>query len=494
MDKKARIGLYSAGLHAYWDQFAGLRERLLGYNAFIAEKLAAFGEAFNFGLVDTETAGREAGEYFNTHNVDIVFAHSATYFTSSCVLPVHQLCKAPTVWLNLQPTAQMNYPVTGTGEWLAHCVGCAVPEAANAFERAGIPFRVVNGLLGLEETPAISRADEVTARTPQAVRAWKEIGEWARAAQVKRALAHARFGFLGNNYSGMLDMYSDFTMLQAQLGLHVEILEMCDLDAELKKVTDAEVAEKRREVERFFTISGDSPSDPIARKPTEEQLDWACRVAAAQARLVRTKELDALSYYYHGADGNAYEKLQSGFIVGHSLLTAQGVPCAGEGDLKTNAAMKICDILGTGGSFTEIVAMDYVTNTMLLGHDGPFHISISDGMPVLRGMGVFHGKRGAGVSVEANVVSGPVTTLGLTQTGKGRLRLIASEGTAVKLPILTIGNTQTHVDFGMPLDDYMDEWFRQAPTHHCAMSVGHNARLFEKVADLLGVEYAKVGK
>ena len=453
---KARIGLYSAGLNTYWAQFAGLKDRLLGYNSFIAERLSQVGEVYNFGLVDDETAGRQAGEYFNAHNVDIIFAHSATYFTSSTVLPVHQICKAPAVWLNLQPTPQMNYAKTGTGEWLAHCVGCPVPEASNAFERAGIPFHVVNGLLGLEKTPEISVTDEVTAHMPQAQKAWAEILEWARAAQVKRAMAHARFGFLGNNYSGMLDMYSDFTMLQAQLGLHVELLEMCDLDSQLNKVTDAEVAEKRAEVERFFTISGDSPSDPIAKKPTEEQLDWACRVAAAQERLVKARRLDGLSYYYHGADGNHYEELQGGFIVGHSLLTAKGVPCAGEGDLKTNVAMKICDLLGTGGSFTEIVAMDYLTNTMLLGHDGPFHISISDGKPVLRGMGVFHGKRGSGVSVEANVISGPVTTLGLTQTGAGRLRLIASEGVAVKHPILTIGNTQTHVDFGMPLDDYMD--------------------------------------
>lgn len=491
---KARIGLYSAGLNTYWAQFAGLKDRLLGYNSFIAEKLSQVGEVYNFGLVDDETAGRQAGEYFNAHNVDIIFAHSATYFTSSTVLPVHQICKAPAVWLNLQPTPQMNYAKTGTGEWLAHCVGCPVPEASNAFERAGISFHVVNGLLGLEKTPEISVTDEVTAHMPQAQKAWAEILEWARAAQVKRAMAHARFGFLGNNYSGMLDMYSDFTMLQAQLGLHVELLEMCDLDSQLNKVTDAEVAEKRAEVEQFFTISGDSPSDPIAKKPTEEQLDWACRVAAAQERLVKARRLDGLSYYYHGADGNHYEELQGGFIVGHSLLTAKGVPCAGEGDLKTNVAMKICDLLGAGGSFTEIVAMDYLTNTMLLGHDGPFHISISDGKPVLRGMGVFHGKRGSGVSVEANVISGPVTTLGLTQTGAGKLRLIASEGVAVKHPILTIGNTQTHVDFGMPLDDYMDQWFQYAPTHHCAMSVGHNAKLFEKVAQLLGVEYVKVGK
>ena len=489
---RARVGLYSAGLHTYWNQFAGLRERILGYNEFIASRVGEWAEVFNFGLVDSEVSAREAGEYFNAHNVDIVLSHSGTYFTSSALLPAHQICKAPVVMLNLQPTPQMNYAKTDTGEWLAHCVGCPVPEAANAFERAGIELHIVNGLLGLDKTPEISVTDEVTAHMPQAKRAWAEIEQWVRAAGIKRMLQHARFGFLGNNYSGMLDMYSDFTMLQAQLGLHVEILEMCDLDRSLNKVEEGEIGGKLDEIKTFFEISGDSPSDPRVKAPTEEQLRWSSTVAAAQERMVREYDLDALSYYYHGSDNNHYEQVQGGFIVGHSLLTANGVPCAGEGDIKTCVAMKICDSLGVGGSFCEIVAMDYTHNTMILGHDGPFHISISDGKPMLRGMGVYHGKKGSGISVEANVISGPITMLGLTQLGNGKLRLIASEGTAVKHPILTIGNTQTHVDFGMDLDTYMDMWFKLAPTHHCAMSVGHNAALFEKVAKLLNVEYVCV--
>ena len=492
--KRARIGLYSAGLKAYWSQFAGLEARLKGYNAFIEQQVSQWGEVHNFGLVDDEDSARAAGEYFNRENVDLILAHSATYYTSASMLPVHQICSRPVVLLNLQPAAQMNYAETTTGEWLAQCVGCPVPEAVSAFERAGVKLHVVNGLLGMPETPAISVADEATADRPEAIRAWREIEEWVRAAGVKRTMQYARFGFLGNNYSGMLDLYSDFTMLQAQLGLHVELLEMCDLDRHLALVTDAELEEKRREVERFFAISGDSPSDPIARKPTEEQLEWSCRVAAAQERMVRAYKLDALSYYYHGSDDNHYERVQSGFIVGHSLLTAKGIPCAGEGDIKTAVAMKICDTLGVGGSFSEIVAMDYVHQTMLIGHDGPFHISISDGKPLLRGMGVYHGKRGSGVSVEANVRSGDVTTLGLTQLGNGKLRLIVSEGVAKKLPILSIGNTQTHIDFGMPLDEYMDAWFLAAPTHHCALSVGHNARLFEKVAALMGLDCVRVGR
>lgn len=486
--KCPRIGLYSIGLRAYWDQFPGLRERLIDYGRFIENKLSAWGDVFNYGLVDTEGEGRKAGEWLNERNVDLVFCHAATYSTSSTILPVHQINKSPVVFLNLQPTDRINYEQSTTGEWLAHCGACPVPEFANTFNRAGIPFRVVNGLLGMSTTPEISLTNEDTANYMEAVRAWKEIEEWARAAGVPRTLQHSRFGFLGNTYSGMLDMYSDFTMLQAQTGIHIKVLEMCDLDRMLRDVTPQEVKAKLEEVHCMFQISGDSPSDPIARKPSEEQMEWSCKVAAAQERLVKEYDLDALSYYYHGAPGGEYEKLQGGFIVGHSLLTARGIPCSGEGDMKTAIAMKICDILGTGGSFSEIVVVDYVDGTILLGHDGPFHIAISEGKPVLRGMGLYHGKQGTGVSVEAKVRTGPITTLNVTQTGDGRLKLIMSEGDSTDGPIMRIGNTQTPVRFREHPDTYMTRWFAEAPTHHCAMSIGNNASLFQKVGELMKVK------
>ena len=487
--KKARIGLYSVGLQAYWDQFPGLKERLIEYGRFIEKQISNWAEVYNFGLVDTEGSGRAAGEWFQTHNIDLVFCHAATYATSSMMLPVHQICKAPMVVLNLQPAARLNYEQSTTGEWLALCGACPVPEFANALNRARIPFRVVNGLLGLNYTPEISLTDEVTAERPEAIEAWREIEEWVRAATVKRTFQHSRFGFLGNTYSGMLDLYSDFTMIQAQIGLHVEVLEMGDLERLLRNVTPQEIQTKRDEVNAMFQISGDSPSDPIARKPTEEQMMWSCKVAVAQEKLVREFDLDALSYYYHGQPGGADEELQAGFIVGHSLLTARGIPCAGEGDLKTAVAMKICDILGTGGSYSEIVVVDYVDGTILLGHDGPFHIAIAEGKPILRGMGLYHGKQGTGVSVEAKVRSGPITTLNVTQTGDGTLKLIISEGESTNGPIMQIGNTQTPVRFNNHPDLYMTQWFAEAPTHHCAMAIGHNATLFEKVGELMEIRY-----
>lgn len=485
--RKPRVGLYTVGLKAYWTQFEGLQGRLIEYGKFIEKRMSKWADVKNFGMVDDEISSRKSGEWFNEQNVDIVFCHCGTYVTSSCVLPVHQICKAPVVVLNLQPTAQINYEKTTTGEWLAHCGACGVPEIANAFNRANIKFTVINGLLGLDYTPKISLTDENTAARPEAMKAWGKIEEWIKAAGVAATLKNSRFGFLGGNYSGMLDMYSDFTMLQAQTGMHVEILEMCDLDRCLKQVTSDEIKQKLIEINEMFEIAGDSPSDPMVRKPTEEQLHWSATVAAAQERLVKDYDLDALAYYYHGSDGNEYEKLQSGFIVGHSLLTAKGIPCAGEADIKTALAMKICDTLGVGGSFCEIVVTDYCDGTIIIGHDGPFHISVADRKPILRGLGVYHGKKGTGISVEAKVKTGDITTLNVTQTVEGKLKFIISEAESTDGRIMTIGNTQTPVKFKDDPDTYMDKWFAEYPTHHCALSIGKNAGVLQKAGQMLGI-------
>lgn len=491
--KRPRVGLYTIGLAEYWNQFVGLKERLIEYGMFIEVNLSGHCEVKNFGLVDSEGSARQAGEWFNAQNVDMIFCHAATYSTSAAVLPVHLACRRPVIVLNLQPTDRINYEQTTTGEWLAHCGACPVPEISYAFHRAQISFRVVNGLLGLTYTPGISLTNEVTYERPEAIRAWEEIRSWVIAAEVVRTLKNSRFGFLGNSYSGMLDMYSDFTLMQAQVGLHVEVLEMCDLDHFLREVTEDDIKIKAEETRAMFEMSGDSPADPIARRPSDDDLNWSYKVAAAQEKLVKAYDLDALTYYYHGRPGNEYEKLQSGFILGHSLLTGRGVPCSGEGDLKTAIAMKICDVLGVGGSFSEIVVVDYVDGTILLGHDGPFHVAISEGKPILRGMSLFHGKVGSGISVEAKVKTGPVTTLNVTQTNDGKLKMIVSEGEATDGRTMKIGNTQTPVRFKKHPDDYMAEWFAEAPTHHCALAIGNQASAMQKVADLMGCSFVELG-
>jgi L-arabinose isomerase len=471
----ARVGIFGIGLAAYWPQFDGLRERIEGYQRRVEERVAALGgEVVSAGLVDGERAAREAGDRFAAARVDLVLCHAVTYATSSTVLPVAQAAGVPVVLLGLQPTSSLDYANVDTGEWLANCAACCVPEIAGAFTRAGIPYDTVAGTIDGDE------------------RAWEKIGAWVRAAGVARALRRARIGFLGHVYPGMLDMYTDFTAVHAQVGAHVEVLEIDDLGERVAAAAADDVAAKTAEIEAMFAFA-DPSADPIAGTIEPEQLDWSARVAVGLDRLVADFELDALTYYYRGAGGNEAERLGAGVIVGNSLLTARGVPTAGEADLKTNVAQLVLDRLGAGGSYTEYYALDFDEDFVLMGHDGPGHIAIAQEQPTLRALKLYHGKRGAGLSVEFKVRYGPVTIVGCTQTADGRLKLLVAEGESIPGATFRIGNTNSRLRFGRPPAEFLERWCAEGPTHHVALGVGHVAREVRGVASLLGLEYAEVG-
>ncbi len=234
-------------------------------------------------------------------------------------------------------------------------------------------------------------------------------------------------------------------------------------------------------------------SDPIAGEIEPERFEWSARVAVGLDRLVSDFALDGLTYYYRGLGDNINERVGAGLIVGNSLLTARGIPTAGEADLKTNVAMFLLDRLGAGGSYTEFYALDFDEQFVLMGHDGPGHVAIADGRPVLRALKIFHGKSGAGLSVEMKVRLGPVTILGLTQTADGRLKLLAAEGESIAGPTFRIGNTNSRIRFSQGPADFMDAWCAEGPTHHVALGVGHRAGDIRRIAALLGLELVVVG-
>ena len=480
--ERAKVGVFGIGLAAYWPQFHGLKERLEGYQRRVERRLGEWAEVVSAGLVDDAPKAEEAAQAFLCERVDLVFCYVGTYATSSQVLPVVQKSKTPVVVLNLQPRAALDYAHTDTGEWLANCSACCVPEISCAFARSAIPFQQVTGML----------EPESDVREPSEL-AWAEIREWCEAAKVIHNLRKSRIGFLGHPYPGMLDMYSDFTQHQAQLGTHIEVLEMCDLDARVRAVTETEIAQKAEETRAIFDISEDSPSDPLAKKPAPEEMEWACRVAVGLDHLVEDFVLDGMAYYYRGVQGNPYERLGAGLILGCSLLTARGIPCSGEADLKNCQAMKIMDLLGAGGSYTELYAMDFRERFILMGHDGPFHLGIAEGRPILRGLGLYHGKAGHGVSVEASVRKGPITILGLTQTHDGRLKFLSAQGESLAGERLKIGNTNSRLRFGLDPAPFINAWCAEGPTHHCALGIGHVVSKLEKVAWLTGLELKVIG-
>jgi L-arabinose isomerase len=471
---RPRIGVFGIGLAAYWPQFDGLRERLVGYQAGLEDRLRELGaDVVSAGLVDTPEAAREAGAALAGAQTELIMLYTATYATSAQVLPVVQAAKVPVVILNLQPTRTFDYEGMTTGEWLANCSACCVPELAGAFTRARIRYRTVTGTL-LDGDPA-----------------WDALREWVDAAAAVQSLRAARFGFLGHSYPGMLDMYSDFTQISAQLGAHVEILEIDDLVERVEQADDAEIERKSDEIREVFDLA-DPGVDQIADEITPERFAWSARVAVGLDRLIADFSLDGMSYYYRGVGDNVNERVAAGVIVGNSLLTARGCPIAGEADLKTNVAMFLMDRLGAGGSFTEFYGLDFEEGFVLMGHDGPGHLAIAEGRPIVRALKLYHGKSGAGLSIEMKVSLGPVTILGLTQTADGLLKLVASEGESIAGPTFGIGNTNSRIRFAKGPAEFMDTWCAHGPTHHVALGSGHQLSRLRKIAELLELELVTV--
>jgi L-arabinose isomerase len=268
-------------------------------------------------------------------------------------------------------------------------------------------------------------------------------------------------------------------------------LEIDDLVERVDSADAAAVERKGKEIRETFELAA-AGADPIAAEITPEIFEWSARVAVGLDRLVEDFGLDGLTYYYRGAGGHAAERVSAGLIVGNSLLTARGVPASGEGDLKTNVAMLLLDRLRAGGSYTEFYALDFDAEFVLMGHDGPGHLAIAEGRPVARALKLYHGKAGAGLSIEMKVRLGPVTILGVTQTADGRLKLIAAEGESIAGPTFRIGNTNSRIRFGAGPTAFFDAWCAEGPTHHVALGIGHQVARLRKVADLLGLELAVV--
>lgn len=462
-----KIGLFSIGLDTYWPQFDGLLDNLNSYHGQIQDRIAGMGaELIDAGMVDNVDKAHDAANLFKREDVDIIFLFISTYALSSTVLPVVQKAKVPVVMLNIQPVAQLDYDKFNamddkgkmTGLWLEHCQSCSLPELACVFNRADIDYHVVSGYL---------QEDYV----------WQEISDWVAATKVAAGMRNNRVGILGHYYNGMLDVYSDLTQQSATFGNHFEILEMCDLFELRQAVSDAEVTAKIAEFNEKFNVAAECELYEIER---------AAKTSVALDKLIANHKLGSMAYYYEGT--GEYENIVTSIIAGNTLLTGNNIPIAGEMEIKNVQAMKIMDLFGVGGSFSEFYLCDYKDDVVFLGHDGPAHFAIAQGAVDLVPLPVYHGKPGKGLSIQMTVQHGPITVLSVVQSRDGSVSLQFCEGESVAGPVLHIGNTNSRYKFPMGARSFMNEWSRGGPSHHCAIGVGHIGDKLEKLASILGIK------
>ncbi len=470
-NRYAKIAVFAVAHATYWGQFEGLYEKIMGYHKdFIGLVGKNDVEIIDFGMVDSSEMAYLTAEKIKESNVDIIICNMVTYATSSVFAPIMRASDVPVILTALQPLEALDYTKASTFMQLENDCICSVPEFTGVAIRLG--KKVSDVIIGC-------LYDDKEAQ--------KNIAEWCDIAKVLHSLKGARMGLMGHTMEAMYDMHADPTAISAAFGLHVPLLEIDDAAVLYKEVTDDEVAEKIKVIDREFEMP-EPKADPVTTKLTDEDKYQAAKSAVALDKLVEKYNLTGLAYYYEGEPESLNRKIATTFIVGNSILNAQGIPMCGEYDIKTCIAMLIMDRLDIGGSFAEFHPFDFREDFILVGHDGPHHLRIAEGKPVLRSLKKYHGKPGHGASVEFKIKEGPITMLGITQTSNGRFKFIIGEGISKQGAIPATGNTNTRGFFEPSTKEFIKRWVMQGPTHHYALGIGHHAETIKRIADCLGIE------
>jgi len=471
----ARAGLLGIGHHVYWPQFPDLLAEM-HRKLNVVEGLIAANEVevATFGMIDTPQAAYDAVPKIQAAGIDILFIDMVTYGTSSTFGIICREINVPIVLVAIQPLAAMDYPNGTTRMQLANDDFCSVPEFTGVAVRFG--RRPPPVILGHEQNDPV---------------VYQDMRRWCQIAKVLHDLRRSRIGLMGHVLESMLDMHTDPTAITAAFGAHVVAIEPGDMLRHYLAPDPAETDRWKKRILEFFDTP-ESGSDPLTQKLTAQDLDTAARAAVALEKLIAEKNLDGLAYYYEAKPDSDLRTLVTNLIVGNSLLTGAGFPMCGEYDLKTCIAMLIMDRLDIGGSFAEFHPVDFVRDSVLVGHDGPHHINIAANRPVIRSLKKYHGKPGSGAGVEFQIKEGPITMLSIGQTAAGKMKFVIAEGESAARPIPPTGNTNTHGIFKPDVRTFLKRWVAEGPTHHFALGIGHHAQDLVEIAQILKLEHAVV--
>lgn len=473
----ARAGLVGIGHRVYWPQFDGLLDEMTRKQNYVKTLIEAEGvTVFDFGMLDNAETAYAAVPKLKAADLDILFVDMVTYGTSSTFGILCRELHIPIVLVAVQPLEAMDYPNGNTFMQLCNDDFCSVPEFTGVAVRFGRLAPPV--IIGHENNDPVVAA---------------EMKSWCSIAKVLHDLRRSRIGLMGRVLESMLDMHTDPTAITATFGPHVVLVEPGDIHKHYR-TTDPVALErwKTRILEVFDTP--DPVSEPLSLKLTDTDLETAARAAIALEGLIADKKLDGFAYYYEGEPETELRTLVTNLIVGNSILTGAGFPMCGEFDLKTCIAMMIMDRLDIGGSFAEFHPVDFKMDSVLVGHDGPHHINIAEGKPVIRSLKKYHGKPGAGAGVEFQIKEGPITMLSIGQKADGKFKFVIAEGHSALRPIPPTGNTNTHGVFKPDVRTFLKRWVAEGPTHHFALGIGHHAAELVEIAKILKIDYVVINQ
>jgi L-arabinose isomerase len=464
VNEKPRIGLLGIMQELYDEMVPGITEHQAEYARSVAERLDPSAEAIFPGPArnreDVERVVRE----LIANRVDGIAIVMLTYGPAMRTVRALMEAPVPLALLNIQPERSV------TPEWdmsdLTYNQGIhGAQDQANALVRAGLPFSVITGDWRSEAFAAA-------------------FADWARAARTVTELKRTRIALLGYPMNGMGDILYDPPALLRRLGPTIVSEDLGALVRRIDEVADADAEALLAEHHERFAVADDLPPARHA---------YAARIELAIRGLIEERDYRAFSFHFDSIGGDG--RFQQLPLLAASDLMADGYGYAAEGDTNTASLMCAAQTLIGDAHFSEMYAMDWELDSVLVSHmgEGNWKIARHD-RPVRlidRPLGI--GRLDNPPTPLFSAEPGPATTAALVPLEGEYWRLVVGRGEVLDTPELP--NVEMHYFHFHPeqgMEPFMDEWLQNGAPHHFVLNLGEHAARWRRLAELLDLEYVEL--
>ncbi|QVQ54744.1 L-fucose/L-arabinose isomerase family protein [Spiractinospora alimapuensis] len=448
----------------YDDMIPGITERQAHYARRVAEDLAPVADVHVGDPVRGRADAERVVRRFENEDLDGVLVVMLTYGPSLRVTRALTTARLPIALANIQPEPTVS-PRWDMADMTYNQGIHGAQDTANAMVRGGVRFDVIT-----DEWPSGTFRDRV--------------GRWARAAHAVTAWKRLRVGVFGYPMNGMGDARFDETALLRKLGPEAHVIAPGNLYRAMRATSPDEVAALRAREDTQFDV------DP---QLTDEQRDDHARMQLGIDRLLRDHGCRAYSTHFDaiGEDGR-FARLP---MAAASSLMADGYGFAGEGDVLAASLVSAAHSLTGLGHFTEMYAMDFPTDSILMSHmgEGNWRFAREDEPVRLISRPLGIGGLDDPPTVMFRYRPGKATLASLVALDGERFRLVVAEGEVLDsptLPALEMPYGQFAPDSG--IRRCMDAWLRAGGTHHMAMTLGRTAEDWRVFCELAGIEFVRV--
>jgi len=462
--QKGKIGLLGLMLQLY-DRWPEFKPMLVDFAEELAGRLSPFATVSFPGVCSTREQVDRAVADFEAADVDLIVVVLLTYAPSHIALPALARTRLPVVLLNTQQLQAVTEDTSTMDTNRNHGMH-GVQDLANVLLRAGRAFHIVTGHYADGRTLA-------------------EVESWSHAARTVSFMRRLRIGLLGYSMEGMGDFGLDETAFLTQIGAQVHHLAMKDVAQRAKAAPNDVIARQMAEDRsRFRLQEGITATEHEA----SARLEWALR------EILREESMHAFAAHFLAVSQDGW--LDTLPFLAASKLLAEGYGYGGEGDVTSAAAVAMMVELVGAANFTEMFTMDFAANSVLMMHMGEANWTMArKGEPIhlLRSALGLVDVRVAPLLLAFNLEPGEATLVSLTTGASGRIKLVVTEGEVVDFGYIPdLGRPHFKFRPSSDLSHFLTRFSEEGGSHHQAMAYGRWADKLEKIAVLLGVEYALI--